>query len=135
VTFRDEAHGVVDLSSVRPDPSCGVFAALADPIVFKQARIKLEVVTWPNGADLDPLWMYEVRGNLRNGGQDVVCPSLSLIMSAVAVAVSAISDDTDAAARQSRHGQLVEGDSKITRAWPRCPLRTMANGQSGFIPH
>ena len=59
VTFRDGTCGVVDLSGVRPDPSQGVFAALADPRFFERARVELGVVTWPNGADLDPLWMYE----------------------------------------------------------------------------
>ena len=59
VTFRDESTGVVDLSAVRAVPSHGLFAALADPAVFEQARVELGVVTWPNGADLDPLWMYE----------------------------------------------------------------------------
>ena len=59
VTFRDGTSGIVDLSAVRPEPSHGVFAALADPRFFAQARIELGVVTWPNGADLDPLWMYE----------------------------------------------------------------------------
>jgi hypothetical protein len=59
VTFRDGSSGIVDMSAVRPDASCGVFAALAAPEVFAQARIELGVVTWPNGADLDPKWMYE----------------------------------------------------------------------------
>jgi len=59
VTFRNGISGIVDLSAVRPEPSHGVFAALADPGFFAQARIELGVVTWPNGADLDPLWMYE----------------------------------------------------------------------------
>ena len=59
VTFGDGTSGVVDLSAVRPDPSLGVFAALATPQFFAQARLLLGVVTWPNGADLDPFWMYE----------------------------------------------------------------------------
>jgi len=59
VTFRDGSSGIVDMSAVRPDASCGVFAALAAPEVFAQARIELGVVTWPNGDDLDPKWMYE----------------------------------------------------------------------------
>ena len=59
VTFRDGTSGIVDMSAVRADKSCGVFAALAAPDVFAQARLELGVVTWPNGADLDPLWMYE----------------------------------------------------------------------------
>jgi hypothetical protein len=59
VTFRDGSMGVVDLSAVRQEPSQGLFAALADPSVFKMARVELGVVTWPNGADLDPYWMHE----------------------------------------------------------------------------
>jgi hypothetical protein len=59
VTFRDGTSGIVDMSSVRADASCGVFAALAAPDAFAQASIALGVVTWPNGADLDPKWMYE----------------------------------------------------------------------------
>ena len=59
VTFLDGTCGIVDLSRVRPEPSQGVFAELADPRLFEQARIQLGAVTWPNGADLDPLWMYE----------------------------------------------------------------------------
>jgi hypothetical protein len=27
--------------------------------MFEQATLSLGVVTWPNGADLDPAWMYE----------------------------------------------------------------------------
>lgn len=59
VTFADGTSGVVDLSAIRSDPSLGVFAALTNPQCFAQARLALGVVTWPNGADLDPLWMYE----------------------------------------------------------------------------
>jgi len=59
VTFRDGTSGIVDMSAVRADASCGVFAALSAPDVFAQARLELGVVTWPNGADLDPMWMYE----------------------------------------------------------------------------
>ena len=64
VTFRDGTTGIVNCASVRPDPTCGLFAELADPDYFAQAYLDLGVVTWPNGADLDPAWMYEqVREN------------------------------------------------------------------------
>ena len=33
LTFRDGTCGIVDLSRLRPDPSHGVFAALADLLV------------------------------------------------------------------------------------------------------
>lgn len=59
VTFVDGTSGVVDLSAVRPEPSFGVFSALANRRFFAQARVELGAVTWPNGADLDPSWMHE----------------------------------------------------------------------------
>jgi Protein of unknown function (DUF2442) len=59
VTFRDGTSGIVDMSAVRADASCGLFASLASPDIFEKARIELGIVTWPNGTDLDPLWMYE----------------------------------------------------------------------------
>jgi hypothetical protein len=77
VTFCDGTSGILDLSGVTPHASKGVFAALADPRMFAQGRVELGVVTWPNGADLDPLWMYEEisvnRGRttiFRNSGPD-----------------------------------------------------------------
>ena len=59
VTFRDGTSGTVDCSSVRPDQACGLFAELADPEFFAKAYLDMGVVTWPNGADLDPAWMHE----------------------------------------------------------------------------
>ena len=59
VTFKDGTSGIVDMSTVRADSSLGLFANLATPDFFEKARIELGIVTWPNGADLDPLWMYE----------------------------------------------------------------------------
>ena len=37
----------------------GIFAALADPDYFAKVAVELGVLTWPNGADLDPAWLYE----------------------------------------------------------------------------
>lgn len=59
VTFQDGTQGVADLSSVVTAPECGIFSALKDSAHFAQARLDLGVVTWPNGADLDPDWMYD----------------------------------------------------------------------------
>jgi hypothetical protein len=36
-----------------------VFSELKDSAYFAQARLDLGVVTWPNGADIDPAWMYD----------------------------------------------------------------------------
>jgi hypothetical protein len=43
VTFRDGTSGIVDMSAVRADASCGVFAALVAPDVFAQAHLELGV--------------------------------------------------------------------------------------------
>ncbi len=59
VTFMDGTNGIADFSAVLTAGECGVFEALKDKACFEQARLNLGVVTWPNGADIDPAWMYE----------------------------------------------------------------------------
>jgi len=59
VTFQDGTNGVADLSSVLTARDCGIYEPLKDAAFFEQARLELGVVSWPNGADLDPVWMYE----------------------------------------------------------------------------
>ena len=59
VTFQDGTTGVADLSALARDRERGIYSALRDAAYFAQARIELGVVTWPNGADLDPAWMYD----------------------------------------------------------------------------
>jgi uncharacterized membrane protein len=59
VTFNDGSSGIADLSALTAAKESGIYAALADVRVFEQASLVLGVVTWPNGADLDPAWMYE----------------------------------------------------------------------------
>jgi hypothetical protein len=58
VRFEDGMQGEVDVATtVRFD---GVFALLADPEKFAEARVNpdLGIVCWPNGADLDPDVLY-----------------------------------------------------------------------------
>lgn len=59
VTFMDGTNGIADFSSVLTSQDCGIFEALKDKACFDQVRLDLGVVTWPNGADIDPAWMYE----------------------------------------------------------------------------
>ncbi len=59
VTFQDGTQGVADFSTVLRASECGVYEALKDADFFGQARLELGAVIWPNGADLDPAWMYE----------------------------------------------------------------------------
>lgn len=52
--FDDGVAGEVDMAGL--EPSCGVFAALAQPEQFARVRVdpNLGTVVWPDGADLDP---------------------------------------------------------------------------------
>lgn len=62
VTFRDGTSGTVDMSALVGSSDAGIFLPLKDPALFQQVRVELGALTWPNGADLDPAWMYEEIG-------------------------------------------------------------------------
>lgn len=59
VTFRDGLKGVADFSAIATSSTPGVYARLADIDFFAQVKIELGVLTWPNGADIDPAWLHE----------------------------------------------------------------------------
>ena len=64
VTFMDGTKGTADFSALLNATDPGIFEALKDKVCFDRARLELGVVTWPNGADIDPAWRYEqIRGN------------------------------------------------------------------------
>ena len=56
--FQDGLSGTVDLSAELWGP---MFEPLKDKMLFAQAAVhpELETVTWPNGADLAPEFLYE----------------------------------------------------------------------------
>ena len=56
--FQDGVSGTVDLSGELWGP---MFEPLKDNTLFAQATIhpELETVTWPNGADLAPEFLYQ----------------------------------------------------------------------------
>jgi len=61
VTFVDGTSGEVHLRSFLESPGVSgtVFELLRDPAVFRQVRVELGAVAWPNGADLAPDAMYD----------------------------------------------------------------------------
>lgn len=59
VTFRDGVSGIADCSQILTSTDAGIFGALADPVFFATVKVELGVLTWSNGADLDPAWMHE----------------------------------------------------------------------------
>lgn len=56
VRFIDGLEGVVRFE---PSHLTGVFEALRDELVFRQARIECGAVTWPGEIDLAPDAMYD----------------------------------------------------------------------------
>lgn len=62
ITCNDGTAGIVDMSRLISSEQAGIFAALKDGQLFSQVRIELGALTWPNGADLDPVWLHEEIG-------------------------------------------------------------------------
>lgn len=62
VTCNDGAAGTVDMSQLIFSEKAGIYSALKDAQLFNRVRIELGVLTWPNGADLDPVWLHEEIG-------------------------------------------------------------------------
>ena len=56
--FLDGLEGEVDMSRLVHSQTAGVFAPLADPKLFAEARVELGAVTWPGGLDLAPDAMH-----------------------------------------------------------------------------
>ena len=59
VTCNDGTNGIVDMSELVNSPGAGIYAELKDAQLFQKVSIELGALTWPNGADLDPLWTHE----------------------------------------------------------------------------
>ncbi len=57
LVFNDGRKGIADLSN---SLSGTVFAPLKDKSLFNQLKLdkELETITWPNGADLAPEYLY-----------------------------------------------------------------------------
>lgn len=71
VVFVDGTAGDVHLRAFIESPSTTgtLFEPLRDPGYFRQVRIELGALAWPNGADLAPDVMYDA---IRASGQWVV---------------------------------------------------------------
>jgi hypothetical protein len=58
VRFNDGTEGTVEMASFLHSPEAGIFAALREESLFRQARIEGGVVTWPGNLDLAPDAMH-----------------------------------------------------------------------------
>ena len=64
VRFNDGTEGTVELADFLNSESAGVFAARRDEGLFRQARVKLGAVVWPDNLDLAPDAMHrEIKEN------------------------------------------------------------------------
>lgn len=59
VGFLDGTFGLVDMSARVANPKAGVFTALQDESLFRQAHVFLGAVTWPGEIDLAPDAMHD----------------------------------------------------------------------------
>ena len=59
---NDGTTGIVDMSQLIFSERAGIYSALKDVQFFNQVRIELGALTWPNGADIDPVWLHEEIG-------------------------------------------------------------------------
>lgn len=58
VWFNDGTEGMVEMAAFLNSDGAGVFAALRDETLFRQARVVLGAVTWPGDLDLAPDAMH-----------------------------------------------------------------------------
>jgi hypothetical protein len=58
VRFNDGTEGTVEMADFITSDAAGVFAALRDETLFRQARVALGAVTWPGDLDLAPDAMH-----------------------------------------------------------------------------
>ena len=59
ITCNDGTNGIVDMLALVNSPDAGIYAALKDTQLFQKVSIELGALSWPNGADLDPMWTHE----------------------------------------------------------------------------
>ena len=63
--FSDGLEGIIDLGD---ELQGRVFEPLRDPVVFRQVQLNADIhtITWPNGADLAPEYLYELVRKVAN---------------------------------------------------------------------
>jgi hypothetical protein len=59
VRFSDGAEGEVELERFLFSDSRPIVTALRDPAAFARMRVQSDTVTWDNGFDLAPEFLYE----------------------------------------------------------------------------
>jgi hypothetical protein len=62
VRFSDGAQGEIGLEQFIFSDARPIVAALRDPAAFARVRVESDTVTWDNGFDLAPEFLYEQKG-------------------------------------------------------------------------
>ena len=62
ITCNDGTNDIVDMSALVNSADARIYAALEDAQLFQKVSIELGARSWPNGADLDPLWTHDELG-------------------------------------------------------------------------
>lgn len=60
VTFEDEKTGIIDLEQVILNDSRTIFQELKDKNKFKKIALDMDTITWENGLDLSPEFLYQM---------------------------------------------------------------------------
>jgi hypothetical protein len=60
VAFEDNKSGIIDLKKVIFNDMRPIFQELKDQNKFKQIKVAMDTITWQNGLDLSPEFLYEM---------------------------------------------------------------------------
>jgi len=60
ITFDNASHGIVNLENFIKKDHREIFQELKDLKKFRLIKIDLDTITWENGADIAPEFLYEL---------------------------------------------------------------------------
>lgn len=60
VVFEDKKSGIIDLEKIIFSDKRAIFKELQDKKKFSQIKVDLDTVTWKNGLDLAPEFLYKL---------------------------------------------------------------------------
>lgn len=60
ITFEDNKTGIVDLEKIILNDTRPIFQELKDKNKFSQIKVAMDTITWKNGLDLAPEFLYKM---------------------------------------------------------------------------
>jgi len=61
--FNDGLEGTIDLQNTIFDDPREIVRATQDPELFRQVRLEMDTLVWPNGLDLAPEYLHALLKN------------------------------------------------------------------------